>query len=70
MIRLSPIKLMLLGFLMMVFGILVPFVTVIHLLEPNLFLNMLAYITSVLGLMVGVLGISQYGQSHRRDQDR
>ena len=46
-------------------GAAVPFLMVIGVLESTLFLNFLAYGSSVTGLVVGYTGLSQYSQDRR-----
>ena len=60
---------MLLGFIMLVVGFVLPFVMVLRIVEPTLFLNFFAYLVSLFGLIIGFVGVVQYGTLHRKDKD-
>jgi len=55
----SHLKLIILGFVLLLFGAVTPFAMVIGLLESTFVLNFLAAISSVGGLTVGLIGITQ-----------
>ena len=59
--RLSPVKLMGLGFLLLVFGVALPFLMVLKIIESTLFLGFIAYLVSFLGLVIGIIGMINYG---------
>jgi len=65
----SHLKLIILGFVLLLIGAVVPFVMVIRLLESTFVLNFLAAISSIGGLTVGLIGIVQYDRSRRQDRD-
>jgi hypothetical protein len=67
--RLSPLQLMLIGFVLLVIGFLLPFVMVLHLIESTLFLGFVAYLASFLGLVIGLIGVAMQGRRGRRDDD-
>ncbi len=54
---LSPLKLILLGFVLLVVGFLLPFAMVVGFIEPTLLLNFAAYLSSLLGLVLGIIGL-------------
>jgi hypothetical protein len=56
----GSIQLMLLGFIMLLAGFALPFLMMIQLLEPTFLLILLAYLSSVGGLVVGVIGSALY----------
>ncbi len=60
MIRFPPGSLMMVGFLLVLIGFLVPFLTVIKIIEANLFLLLASYGASVAGLFLGVVGAAYY----------
>lgn len=62
-------KLIFIGFLMVLFGFIVPFLMVIKLMEPSYFWGFLSYGVSVAGLFVGLIGGSQYVRVHRKRDD-
>ena len=66
MIHLSPGKMIVIGFIMLVVGVALPFVMVLRLVEPTLFLGFVSYLMSLFGLILGLLGVLQYGTARRR----
>ncbi|MBI1294403.1 hypothetical protein GC175_05535 [bacterium] len=56
----GSIQLMLLGFIMLLVGFALPFLMMIQLLEPTFLLILLAYLSSVGGLVVGIIGSALY----------
>lgn len=69
MISISPLKLILLGLVLLLIGVLLPFVMVLRILEPTLLLNFLAYFASFFGLVFGMIGLLTYSREHRHDKD-
>lgn len=55
--------------LLMVGGVVLPFLMVIHALESTFFLNFLAYGMSVLGLMLGIVSIVSIRLKQKRKDD-
>lgn len=67
--RLSPLQLILIGFVLLVIGFLLPFVMVLRIVEPTLLLGFISYLSSFLGLAFGIIGIAMFGGSRRRPKD-
>jgi hypothetical protein len=65
----SSLQLILIGFVLLVIGFLLPFLMVLRLLEPTLPLNFIAYFASLFGLIIGVIGIVTYTQVRKKDKD-
>ncbi len=63
-----PQRLMVIGFTLLLGSWLVLLLTVIHLIPPSLLLSLGAYGTSVVGLVIGLLGTVQYVR-HARDKN-
>lgn len=62
----------LIGFCMVVFGAVVPFLMVMQIIESTFLLNFLAFGVSVAGLFLGLIGASQYAsflRHSKRDRD-
>jgi hypothetical protein len=55
----SPQGLIVIGLLLMVMGVVLPFLMVMHILESTFFLNFFSYGASVSGLFLGIIGASQ-----------
>jgi hypothetical protein len=60
MITASPIKTILLGFVLCVIGVAVPFLTVLGMIPSNFVLLFLSYAASVGGLFLGIIGAASY----------
>jgi hypothetical protein len=56
----NPRSLLILGFFLVLFGAMAPFLMVIGVLESTFFLNFLSFGASVIGLFLGLLGIAMY----------
>jgi len=63
--RLSPRLLLCLGVILMLLGIILPFLIVVHLLESTFFLNFFSWGASVSGLSLGTIGFALYGRIKR-----
>lgn len=57
---LSPLGFIALGFLLAVGGFVVLFLMVIQVIEAGFLLNFAGYGASFLGLLMGIIGLSQY----------
>jgi len=53
-----PGRLLAIAIALMFFGVIMPFLMVIHLVESTLFLNFLSYAASTIGLFLGFITIS------------
>ena len=56
----NPRALLIVGFFLVLFGAVAPFLIVIGVLESTFFLNFLSFGASIVGLFLGFLGISMY----------
>ncbi len=57
---------MVIGLLLMLFGVIVPMLMVIKVLESTFFLNFLAFGASVGGLFLGIIGLALYSRTYRK----
>jgi hypothetical protein len=58
----------LIGFLLVLTGVVLPFLMVLHVLPSTFLLNFLAYGAAVSGLMIGLIGgaaMADVGRSHK-----
>lgn len=55
-----PGRLLIIGFLLLVLGVVLPFLMVLRLIEPSFFLSFVSYAASIAGLFLGFLGIALY----------
>jgi len=61
----SPRFLLSLGVILMLLGIILPFLMVIKVLESTFFLNFFAWGASVAGLALGTIGFAMYSRGRR-----
>lgn len=61
----SPRLLLSLGIILMLLGIILPFLMVIHVLESTFFLNFFSWGASVAGLAFGTIGFSIYSRGKK-----
>ena len=61
----SPLRLILLGLVMVLAGVIIPLLMVTRVLEPTLFLSFFSYISSVMGVLIGLIGAALYARIHR-----
>ena len=64
----KPLKLIIAGFVLLLAGAILPFVMVIRLVEPTLFLSFTSYASSTTGLVLGFIGIAQYTGTRKRSE--
>lgn len=67
--QISSLKLIITGFILLVIGVVLPFLMVIRLLEPSFLLSFLSYFASLVGLIMGLCGVAWYVRSRRRNMD-
>jgi hypothetical protein len=63
--RPSPRLLLSLGVILMLLGIILPFLMVIHVLESTFFLNFFSWGASVTGLSLGTIGFAFHSRAKR-----
>jgi len=56
----SPLRLIIIAFVLLLIGVALPFLIVIRVLTSTLPLNLVAYACSVGGFIAGFVGIAQY----------
>ncbi len=61
-----PWKIILLGIIMMLISIALPLLMVLHLIRSTFFLNFLAFVLSVSGMLIGFIGMVFYVKLNRR----
>ena len=61
----SPRSLLVLGVLLMLLGIVLPFLMVIQILESTFFLNFMSWGLSVAGLTFGTIGFAMYSRGRK-----
>ena len=61
----QPWKIILIGFFLVLFGAVAPFLMVMQVVESSLILNFLSYGASMVGLFLGLIGAALYVRIHR-----
>ncbi len=62
----SPWSLILIGFLLSILGIALPFLMLIQVIPSTFFLNFFAFICMVTGLSLGIIGAGTYFRQRRK----
>jgi hypothetical protein len=62
----SPLKMILIGFVLVVLGVVLPFLMVDQVLKSTFFLNFFSYGASLVGLFLGVIGSAYYVREKRK----
>jgi hypothetical protein len=62
----KPVRLILIGLVLMVLGVVFPFLMVMHLVQSTYFLNFFSYSASLVGLFLGLIGSASYVRSKRK----
>ncbi len=65
-IIMRPLNLILIGFLLSLLGVGLPFLMLIHIFPSTFFLNFLAFIAMLMGLILGIIGASIYVREHHK----
>ena len=61
----NPRLLLSLGLVLMLLGVILPFLMVLHLIESTFFLNFLSWGASVSGLFLGFIGVATWTKMRR-----
>ncbi|MCA9874619.1 MAG: hypothetical protein KC441_13210 [Anaerolineales bacterium] len=62
-------RLILVGFFLVLAGAVLPFLILMGVLESTFFWNFLAFVTSVVGVFLGILSSAMYVGQKRREDD-
>ena len=66
--HITPKRLMFFGFLLVLMGVVLPFLMVMQVLESTFFLNFFSFIISLFGIVIGVIGSAYYVRINRGDR--
>jgi len=64
----KPKRLIIIGFFLVLFGVVVPWLMVLGYLKSTFFMNFLSYGASVSGLILGILGSAMMSKFRGKDQ--
>jgi hypothetical protein len=59
-------RFLVIGFFMVLAGVILPFLMVLRILESTFFLNFFSYTISTLGVFLGIIGTAMYVRENRR----
>jgi hypothetical protein len=59
-------RFLVIGFFMVLAGVILPFLMVLRILESTFFLNFFSYAISTLGVFLGIIGTAMYVRENRR----
>jgi hypothetical protein len=62
----TPKRLFILGVICLVLGVVLPLLMVLKIAESTYFLNFLSYTLSLLGMILGTIGLAYYVSENRR----
>ena len=66
----QPLRLILIGFVLVTAGMVFPFLMVMQILESTFFLNFFSFAASVSGLFLGILGGAMYVRLNQKNSKR
>jgi len=64
--KLTPTQFVVLGFLLVTYGMVMPWLMVLQIIEATFFLSFTSYIATFTGLLFGVVGVATYYRERRR----
>lgn len=64
--RIGPVQMMVIGFFLVVFGVVAPFLMMAGFIASSFWLSFLSHAASVSGLLLGIIGSASYVRIHRR----
>ncbi len=62
----TPIRMMLIAFVLLVIGAVLPFLMVLQVIQSTLFLNFFSYGASIVGLFLGLYGITMFVRMNKK----
>ncbi len=64
----TPKRLLLLAFLFLLLGVVIPFLMVMEVIKSTYFLNFFSFFISLAGMIVGIIGASFFVRFNRNDR--
>jgi uncharacterized membrane protein len=64
----SPRAIILLGFVLVVLGFVLPFLMMIQVIPTTFFLALVSYLASFIGMILGIIGVAFYVRERDRDE--
>jgi hypothetical protein len=66
MIRSRAVQLILIGFVLVLLGAVLPFLMVLHVIQSTFFLNFFSYGASICGLFLGLYGAATFSRMNKK----
>jgi len=63
--RYNPVHLIIVGGILLLIGVVFPFLMVLQVLRSTIFLNFFSYIASIIGMFLGMFGVFTYIKINR-----
>jgi hypothetical protein len=63
---LSGRSIIIIGFLLVLLGFIIPFLMVMKIIESGFFLSFVSFASSTIGMFLGLIGAAMYVRDHRR----
>ncbi len=63
---LTPGRILVIGFVLVLAGVVLPFLMVMEIIESTIFMNFFAYTLSLIGIIIGGFGASMFVKFNRR----
>ncbi len=63
--RYNPVHLIIVGGILLLIGVVFPFLMVLQVLRSTIFLNFFSYIASIIGMFLGMYGVFTYIKINR-----
>ncbi|MBA3072724.1 MAG: hypothetical protein FP831_03945 [Anaerolineae bacterium] len=67
---LTPGRMILFGLFLMITGVVLPLLMVIKVLESTFFLNFFSYASSLIGMVLGIIGTVSYSRRSRQKRNQ
>ena len=64
----TPTRLILIALFLLILGVVLPFLMVMEVIPSTFFLNLLSFLFSLMGIVIGVIGSAYYVRIKRIDQ--
>ena len=66
--HITPTRLVILAILLLVIGVVLPFLMVMKVIESTFLLNFVSFLLSLVGIIIGVIGAAYYVRINRSDR--
>lgn len=64
--KLSPVQFLVIGFFLLIYGMVIPWLMVLQIIKATYFLSFSSYVATFTGLVFGTIGIATYYRDNNR----